>query len=172
MARKTALPLLMAIGFLAIGAFVVHGQLGWAVAMSKRLRFRMAWLAGAVGGVLVGTGFALALVLTGPGGSLPEGPVLMVIGLLLASYALVIADGSRARASGRGQARRDGDSRVIMVIWLLALISLLWSVAGYAGYVGTQEAKQLQVGLPSAANVVVYSSADLSLTGPLCQAKR
>jgi hypothetical protein len=68
MARKTALPLLMAIGFLAIGAFVVHGQLGWAVAMSKRLRFRMAWLAGAVGGVLVVTGFALALVLTGPGG--------------------------------------------------------------------------------------------------------
>jgi hypothetical protein len=163
---STALPLLMAIGFLAIGAFVVHGQLGLAVAKSKRLRLRMVWPLGAVGGVLVVTGFALALVLTGPGGSLPEGPALMVIGLLLASYALVIRDGGQARTGGRRRARGDGDARLIMVIWSLALIALLWSVAGYADYVGTQAARQLQAGLPGAANVVVYSSVDLSLTGP------
>lgn len=163
---STALPLLMAVGFLAVGAFVVHGQLSRIVAMSRPLRLRMMWLMGAVGGVLVVTGFALALVLTGPGGSLPEGPALTVIGLLLASYALVIGDGSQARAGSTERARRDGDSRLIIVIWSLALIALLWSVAGYAGYVGTQAARQLQAGLPSAANVVVYSSADLLLTGP------
>lgn len=153
----TALPLLMAIGFLALGAFVVHDQVAPSLAKKKHLKVRVARALTAAGGFLAATGFALALVLTGPGGSQPEGPAVMMLGLLLASYALALRD--RTTAHGNG-------SRLVLVIWALALIALLWSVTGYADYIGTQTARQLQSSLPRAANVTVYSSADLSLSGP------
>ena len=155
----TALPLLLAIGFVAIAVLVVHGMASQRLAVSKPLRDRVARALMMVGACLVTAGFALALTLTGTGGSEPEGPAVMVVGLALASYALALRSQGH---EGDGKAQ----SRVIVVMWSLVLVALLWSVTGYADYIGTQVARQLQAGLPGSANVTVYSAMNLSLSGP------
>lgn len=155
----TALPLLMAIGFVAVSALVVHGMASESLAGNKPLRDRVARTLITAGACLVIAGFALALTLTGTGGSGPEGPAVMVVGLVLTSYALVLRDRGR-------EGNRQAGSRLILVVWSLVLIALLWSVTGYADYIGTEAAQQLQAGLPGAANITVYSATNLYLSGP------
>lgn len=152
---STDLPLLMAVGFLVIGALVLHIQVREMLAGNDKLRHRLALLANMTGGFLSAIGFALALSLTGSGGSKPVGPGILVVGLLLLSYAPAL----RGKKSG-------GDSWLVLTVLTVALIAFLWTVTGYADYVGSENARELQNGLPRAANVIVYSSADLSLAGP------
>lgn len=150
---STAFPLLVAIGFLAVGATVLHDRLQPKLkddVSAKRLERALT----VAGTGLVAVGFILALVITGPGGSALPGPAAMTVGLTVLLYRVMLfyEEGSRAQLS--------------VIIGALITLTLLWTVTSYADYIGVRVAKQLQAGLSTAANVTVYSSRNLSVAGP------
>jgi hypothetical protein len=153
---STAFPPLVAAGLLAIGAVLVHDQLRSNLAEDSAFAGRLVNTLLAIGWGLVAVGFILALVITGQGGSAPPGPAVMMIGFAVIVYALFLRD---------RYVVQNGSPIVVIIAGLLTL-SFFWSVTAYANYIGVQAAMQLQSNLPAAANVVVYSSSNLSLTGP------
>lgn len=154
---STAFPLLVAIGFLALGAFIVNEQLRPAFAKDNALSARqLVPVLGWIGAVLVTVGFFLALTLRNSAGSEIWGPASMVIGFGVAFYALVVRDSFVAH----------GGPHLNIIVLSLMLLALLWTILAYADYLGNRTAEQVQAGLPAAPNVIVYSSADLSLSGP------
>lgn len=153
---STAFPLLVAMGLLTVGATLIHDQSRSALLGNSALAARLVRVLSAVGWGLVVAGFILALAITGPGGSALPGPAAMLAGLTIVVYALILND----RYVGRNQ------SRLIVIVVGLLTLALLWTVTAYADFVGVQVAKELQAALPTAPNVTVYSSSDLSLAGP------
>lgn len=150
---STALPMLLGIGILAAAAFALHGMASERLKDDKEGKLRTrAVRALTLASVSLGvSGFALALLLTGTGGSQPAGPALLMTGLVLGGYALIL--------------RTHAGSGLTLLMWAMAFLALLWSATGYADYIGTQEAQQIQAGLSRSANVTVYSATDLSLAG-------
>jgi hypothetical protein len=145
----------MAAGFLAIGILVLHSQIRRMLANDGKLRMRLTFLLGGSGGILSLVGFTLAIRLTGAGGSSPIGPLIAMAGLLIVSYALSLGD-----------RKERSDLYLKFAVFMVALIAFMWGVTGYADYVGTEAAKALQGSLSKAANVIVYSSANIALAGP------
>jgi hypothetical protein len=48
----------------------------------------------------------------------------------------------------------------------MTLLSLAWTIAAYASYVGVQRAEQIVTSLPRSANVTIYCADNLQLNGP------
>ena len=150
-----ALPLLLVIGLLGLGAMIVHEKLRPGLVDTKwanQLAQRAVW----IGAALVAAGFVLALSLTGPGGSDFSGPAILLIGCALTIYGFAV----------RNKYGIPDGTRFLTAMTAMALVALLWTVAAYASYIGIQVAEGIRSGLPSAAEVTVYSSANLSLSGP------
>jgi hypothetical protein len=112
------------------------------------------------GACLAAAGLILALVLALIGQLAFLGLVLLVIGAALGMYAMVI--------SSRYSPPKANATTPSYIIASGALVLLLfaWTVTTYANYEGIQKAEQVQSGLPAAAEVTVYSSTNLSLSGP------
>jgi hypothetical protein len=153
---NAAFPLLIAIGLLAVASILVHDQLRPRLAADTAAARRLVRILSVVGWVLAGIGFILALVITGAGGSAPPGPAIMLVGFAAIVCALFL----------RIRYVTQSGSQVIGVMAVLLILAFFWTVTAYADYVGVQAARQLQAGLPTAANVTVYSSRSLSFTGP------
>jgi hypothetical protein len=149
---STAFPMLLAIGALALGGMVLHHQVHEKLAGNASAAKRLRRILTVVGVTLTAAGFILALTITGPGGSALPGPAAMVVGFTAIFYAITL----------REQRRPE----LLAAVAALVVLTLLWTVTAYADFVGVQVAKQLKVNLPTAANVTVYSSSDLSLSGP------
>jgi hypothetical protein len=112
------------------------------------------------GACLAAAGLILALVLAIIGRLAFLGLVLLVIGAALGLYAMVISSRySPPKANA-------GTPSYIIASGTLVLLLFMWTVTTYANYAGIQQAKQVQSGLPTAAEVIVYSSTNLSLSGP------
>jgi hypothetical protein len=105
-------------------------------------------------------GLILALVLAMIGRLAFLGLVLLVVGAALCMYAMVID-----RRYGPPKANA-GTPSYIIASGALVLLLFMWTVTTYANYAGIQQAEQVQSGLPAAAEVIVYSSTNLSLSGP------
>lgn len=153
---SVAFPLLVALGLLTAGAVLVNDRLSPSLANNPLRAVRLTQILLAVGWGLVGVGFLLAVVLTGPGGSSLPGPVAMLIGFGLIVYALMVGNRYVARTQ----------SRLIVIVAALLVLALFWTVTAYANFVGVQVARRLQATLPTGPNVTVYSSSNLSLVGP------
>jgi hypothetical protein len=152
----TALPLLLVIGLLGLGAMIVHEKLCPGLVDNTKWANRLAQRAVWIGAALVAAGFVLALSLTGPGGSDFSGPAILLIGCALTIYGFAV----------RNKYGTPNGTRFLMAMTAMALVALLWTVTAYASYIGIQVAEGIRSGLPSAAEVTVYSSANLSLSGP------
>jgi hypothetical protein len=112
------------------------------------------------GACLAAVGLILALVLAMIGRLAFLGLVLLVIGAALGMYAMVISSRySPPKANA-------GFPSYIIASGALVLLLFMWTVTTYANYAGIQQAEQVQSGLPAAAEVIVYSSTNLSLSGP------
>ena len=59
-----------------------------------------------------------------------------------------------------------GTPSYIIASGALVLLLFAWTVTTYANWAGIHQAEQVQSGLPAAAEVIVYSSTNLSLSGP------
>ena len=151
-----AFPLLVAIGLVGLGAMVVHEQLLPGLASDAETAGRLARGAVWTGAGLVAAGLVLALALTGPGGSDFFGPAVLLIGCALAAYGFAM----------RNRYGSHDGFRFFVAMATMAVVALLWTVTAYANYIGIQVAKEIRSGLPTAAEVTVYSSTDLSLSGP------
>ena len=155
-----ALPLLLVIGLLGLGAMLVHERLRPGLVDNTQWANRLAQRAVWIGAAVVAAGFVLALSLTGPGGSDVSGPAILLIGCALTIYGLAVRN-----KYGTRDGTWDG-TRFLMAMAAMALVALLWTVTAYASYIGIQVAEGIHSGLPSAAEVTIYSSANLSLSGP------
>jgi hypothetical protein len=153
---STAFPLLVATGLAGLAAMIVHERLRPRLPGRAGTADRLARAATWAGGGLVAAGLALAVALTGPGGSDFPGPAVLLIGCALIVYGIAI----RIRYGSRDE------SRFLVAMTMMAAVALLWTVTAYADYVGIQVAKQIRAGLPAAAEVTVYSAANLSISGP------
>ena len=154
---SAAFPLLVAIGLAGLAAMIVHERLRSRLAGTAD---RLARAATRAGGALVAAGLALAVALTGPGGSDFPGPAVLLIGCALIVYGIAI----RIRYGSRDEFRDE--FRFLVAMTMMAAVALLWTVTAYAFYVGIQVAQEIRAGLPAAAEVTVYSAADLSISGP------
>jgi len=146
-----AFPPLVVFGLIGTVAMIGHAQLRPKIEQDADLArwvvTRTAW----TGIVLVLAGFALALALTGPDGSEIWGPVVLLIGFGVATYSV----------------RHSGLRTSYLALTAgMTLVALLWTVSAYASYIGGQKAEQVVSGLPTAADVTVYSTSNLLLTGP------
>lgn len=150
-----AFPLLVAVGLLGLAAMILHEQLRPGLADVKRADL-LAQGAVRVGGALVAVGFILALYLTGPGGSDFWGPAVLLIGCALTAYAFAV----------RNKYGTPNGPWFLVAMASMGLLALLWTTTAYANYAGTQLAEEIRSGLPSAAEVTVYSAADLVISGP------
>jgi hypothetical protein len=150
---SAAFPLLVAIGLAGLAAMIVHERLRPRLAGTAD---RLARAATRAGGALIAAGLTLAVALTGPGGSDFPGPAVLLIGCALIVYGIAI----RIRYGSRDE------FRFLVAMTMMAAVALLWTVTAYAFYVGIQVAQEIRAGLPAAAEVTVYSAADLSISGP------
>ena len=154
---STAIPSLIVIGLLITGALLIHYQLRSRLAHDSAFAGRLAQSLSVGGWIAAATGFLLAVSIKGLGGPGPLGPVVMTYGFAAIAYGLLV----------RGHyVVTEGASPVTIIIIGLFMLAFFWAVTVYANYVGIRTAMQLQAGLPTAANVSVYSSSNLSLTGP------
>ena len=158
---SAAFPLLVAIGLAGLAAMIIHKRLRPRLA---RTPDRLARAATRAGGALIAAGLTLAVALTGPGGSDFPGPAVLLIGCAFIVYGIAI----RIRYGSRDEIRDEirDEYRFLVAMTMLAAVALLWTVTAYASYVGIQVAQEIRAGLPAAAEVTVYSAADLSISGP------
>ncbi len=151
-----AFPLLVAIGLVGLGAMLAHELLLPGVARDTESARRLARGTAGTGAALAALGLALAVALTGPGGSEFWGPAVLLIGCALAVYGFAVRNRYESR----------GGSRLMLATTAMALVAFLWTVTAYANYIGIQVAEEIRSGLPTAPEITVYSSANLSLPGP------
>ena len=153
---STAFPLLIALGALTVAAILIDARLQ-PMLLSKPTHVTvLIRVLSAAGWGLVVAGFALALVITGPGGSEPPGPTIMLAGFAIVVYALML----------RNRYASQNEGRLVIILAGLLFLAFFWSVTAYANFVGIRIAEELQATLPGAPNVTVYSSSNLSLDGP------
>jgi len=148
-----AFPLLVVLGLVGLCAIVGHEQLRRWLDNDRDVERLLVRRATWTGVALVLTGFILAVALVGPNGSYFWGPAVLMAGFALTAYAFAVRSGSRARG-------------YLVAMAGMTLVAFLWTVAAYANYIGVQKAEQVLAGLPTAAEVTVYSSGNLSLSGP------
>lgn len=153
---KAAFPLLVAIGVISLGAMVLHEQLRPGLASDAASANRLGRLTVLVGGALAAAGLVLALTLSGPSGSYFWGPAVLLIGCALVAYAFTI----------RNRYGTPGGFQFLAAIAVMALAALFWTITAYANYIGIKAAEGIRANLPVAAQVTVYSSSDLLLSGP------
>jgi hypothetical protein len=151
-----AFPLLVAIGLAGVVAIFVHEQLRPGLASGADSPDQLARGAVTTGAGLMVIGLVLALSLSGSGSPDFLGPGVILLGSALAGYGFVI----------RSRYGTLNGFRFLVAMIAMALLAFLWTVTTYADYVGIRVAKEVCSGLPSAAEVTVYSSTDLSLSGP------
>ena len=153
---SVAFPILVAIGVVALGTMALHEQLRPGLAGDAESARRLARRAGWAGATLAVAGLVLALALTGPGGSYFWGPALLLTGCTLLAYAFAI----------RNRYGTPGGFQLLAGITVMVLVAFLWTINAYANYIGIKVAEEFRSSLPTAAQVTVYSSTDLSLSGP------
>jgi hypothetical protein len=151
-----AFPMLIAFGLIGACAMVAHAQIQSRLDNEPDLVRRVASRAGWAGLALVLAGFVLALTFTGPNGSDIWGPLILLAGFAATAYALGLRN-SRTPSGGAGY---------LVVLVGMALVAFLWAVTAYAGYIGVQKAEQVMTGLPRQADVTVYSTDSLLISGP------
>lgn len=149
---STAFPMLLAIGALALGGMVLHQQVRAKRAGDAAAARQLRRILTIVGVILTAAGFVLALAITGPGGSALPGPAAMMIGFTAIFYAITLSEQRRPE--------------LLAAVAALVALTLLWTVTAYADYIGVQVAKQVKANLPTATNVIVYSSSNLSFSEP------
>ncbi len=153
---STAFPLLVAAGLLVLAALMQDSRLRPKLEANPQFTKQLGWILVIAGAGLALTGLALALVITTSEGPALPGPVILMIGFAAAFYGVVLLN---RYAPGSG-------TRYLMVAVTLALLPLFLLVNSYASFEGIRVAQRLQAGLLTDPNVIVYSSGDLSLSGP------
>ena len=156
---NVAFPMVVVIALLGVCATYRHELVRPSLDDPNRLR-RLVNRSARTGACLTVVGLILALVLALIGQLAFLGLILLVIGATLGMYAMVI----NSRYSPP-----KADTRTpsyIVASGALVLLLFMWTVTAYANYAGIQKAEQVQSGLPTAAAVIIYSSANLSLSGP------
>jgi hypothetical protein len=151
-----AFPLLLAIGLLGVTAMVVYQQMRSDLDRDRELAGRLARGIGWTGAALAAVGFILALAFTGPNGSDFWGPAVLLIGFTLTASAFAV----------RYKYGISGSVNGLVVMTSMAVLAFLWTITAYANYIGIQMADHVRLALPAAAEVTVYSSNDLSVSGP------
>jgi hypothetical protein len=151
-----AFPLLVAIGLAGVVAIFVHEQLRPSLASGAESPEQLVRGTVTTGAVLAVIGLVLALSLSRPGAPDFVGPCVILLGSSLAGYGFAI----RSRYG-----TLDG-FRFLVAMIAIALLAFLWTLTTYADWVGIRVAKEVCSGLPAAAEVTVYSSTNLSLSGP------
>jgi hypothetical protein len=151
-----AFPLLVAIGLAGLVAMVVHEQVRPGLVSDAENANRLARGVVRTGAGLVMAGLVLALVLRKTGVPYFFGPGVVLLGSAVTAYGFAI----------RNRYGTQDGSRLLVTITAMTLVAFLWTVTAYANYVGIQVAKEVSSGLSSAPGVAVYSSTDLSLSGP------
>lgn len=153
---STAFPLLFAVGATSIAAILIDIRLQPVfIARPTYASVLMRALSTAGWGLVV-AGFILALTITGPDGSNPLGPVVMLGGFVTIVYTLIL----------RKRYGSQNEGRLVVILTGLLVLAFFWAVASYANFVGIRMAEELQAALPGAPNVTVYSSRNLWLDGP------
>jgi len=156
---NVAFPMVAVIALFGVCGAYGHELVRPSFSDSNRLRLvvnRSAW----TGACLAAAGLIVALVLDMIGQLAFLGLVLLVIGGALGMYAMVI---SSRYSSPKAN---TGTPSYIIASGALLLLLFMWTVTAYANYAGIQKAEQVQAGLPAAAEVIVYSSTNLSVSGP------
>lgn len=157
-----AFPTLIVIGLIGTCALAGHAWLRPRLDNEPDLVRRVVTWAGRGGVALVLAGFLLALALTGPNGSDIWGPLILLVGFASIAYALGVRN-SRSPSEGTGY---------LVAVIGMALVAFLWTVTAYASYIGVQKAEQAMAGLPRQADVIVYSTDSLPISGPGISASR
>lgn len=151
-----AFPLLAAIGLAALIAIAVHEQIRPGLVGRADYADRLGSAVSRTGAALAVAGLVIALVLRNPGEPAFIGPVIVLLGAAVAAYGFFL----------RGKYGSKGESSYLRAITGVILVAFLWTVTGYASYVGYQVGAEFVAGLPSAPNVTIYSADNLSLSGP------
>lgn len=151
-----AFPILVVIGLIGTCAMVGHAQLRPRLDKDPDLVRWVGTRAGWTGVALVLAGFVLALALTGPNGSDIWGPAVLLVGFATIAYAFAVRN-SRTPSNG---------TAYLVAVTGMALVAFLWTITAYAGYIGVQKAEQVTDNLPAQADVTVYSTDNLLISGP------
>ena len=151
-----AFPMLVVIGLIATCAMVGHEQLRPKLDKDPDLVRRVVTWAGWGGVALVLAGLLLALALTGPNGSDIWGPVVLMVGFAATAYAFGL----------RNSRTPNGGTAYLAAVLGMTLVAFLWTVTAYAGYIGVQKADQVTAELATQADVTVYSTDSLPISGP------
>jgi hypothetical protein len=153
----TVIPLIAVFGFVGIAGFIAHERLRpLLIRDDAKLALRLTSYVEGAAVILVAAGFAVALASSHGAGPAVLGPVVMLAGFTIGLYSLIT----------RPSAQPRGWSRLVMVVSSMMVLTFLWVITSYADYVGIETAEQVQAGLSGAPNVSIYSSANLSLSGP------
>jgi hypothetical protein len=156
---NVAFPMVVVIALFGVCAAYGHEQLRPSLGDPERVR-QVTRRSARAGAGLAAVGLVVALVLALISQLAFLGLILLVIGAALVMYSMVI---------GNRYDTQDSKAKTpayIVGSGALVLLLLAWAVTAYANYAGIKTAEQVQSGLRTAPDVIVYTSSNLSLSGP------
>jgi hypothetical protein len=153
---NAAFPILVVIGLITTCAMVGHEQLRSKLDKDADLVRRVVTRTGWGGVALVLAGLLLALALAGPNGSAIWGPAVLMTGFATTAYSFSL----------RNSRTPNGGAAYLAAMAGMTLVAFLWTLTAYASYIGAQKALQVTAGLATQADVTVYSTDSLLISGP------